>query len=327
MYVTKFTNLVAAIEKQKFVYVLNRDPQSQRLTISSPLEAHKSHTLVYSLVAVDVGFANPMFACIELDHSGYDDPDVAATLPAPEQAKKQLSWYELDTGLNSIIKKHNMIIDASAHLLVAVPGGTDGPSGVLVFSDSTITYKNVNHNDIACAIPRRMDMHAKRSLLTVATCMHKKKNMFFFMIQSEMGDLYRVDVNVTANKVTSIKAAYFDTIPVANSLCILRTGYLFAASEFSDHKLYKFKSIGGDEQQDSQQQSTTPIASTFVTHALKHLSAVQSFESTSPIMDMKARDLLNEGHAQFYCICGKQKKCVYTNIYAQVVVHVVRCAF
>lgn len=49
------------------MYILNRDPEA-RLTISSPLEAHKSNTLVYHTVGVDVGFENPMFACLEIDY-------------------------------------------------------------------------------------------------------------------------------------------------------------------------------------------------------------------------------------------------------------------
>ena len=59
--------MIGAIEKQKLVYILNRD-SSARLTISSPLEAHKAHTIVHHLVGVDVGFENPMFACLELDY-------------------------------------------------------------------------------------------------------------------------------------------------------------------------------------------------------------------------------------------------------------------
>lgn len=59
--------VVGAIEKQKLVYILNRDAEA-RLTISSPLEAHKSNTLVYHTVGVDVGFENPMFACLEIDY-------------------------------------------------------------------------------------------------------------------------------------------------------------------------------------------------------------------------------------------------------------------
>lgn len=49
------------------MYILNRDAQA-RLTISSPLEAHKSNTLVYHMVGVDVGYENPTFACLEIDY-------------------------------------------------------------------------------------------------------------------------------------------------------------------------------------------------------------------------------------------------------------------
>jgi splicing factor 3B subunit 3 len=61
------SRFVGAIEKQKLVYILNRDAEA-RLTISSPLEAHKSNTLVYHTVGVDAGFENPMFACLEIDY-------------------------------------------------------------------------------------------------------------------------------------------------------------------------------------------------------------------------------------------------------------------
>jgi len=64
MYILTFAG---AVEKQKLVFILNRDAQA-RLTISSPLEAHKSNTLVYHMVGVDVGFENPTFACLEIDY-------------------------------------------------------------------------------------------------------------------------------------------------------------------------------------------------------------------------------------------------------------------
>jgi splicing factor 3B subunit 3 len=63
--------MIAAVEKQKFVYVLNRDAAAN-LTISSPLEAHKSHNLVFTIVGMDCGFDNPIFAAIELDYSEAD---------------------------------------------------------------------------------------------------------------------------------------------------------------------------------------------------------------------------------------------------------------
>jgi splicing factor 3B subunit 3 len=63
--------IIGALEKQKFVYVLNRD-SAANLTISSPLEAHKSHNICFALTALDCGFDNPIFAAIELDYSDAD---------------------------------------------------------------------------------------------------------------------------------------------------------------------------------------------------------------------------------------------------------------
>ena len=53
------------------VYVLNRDTAAN-LTISSPLEAHKSHTITFAICGMDQGFDNPMFAAIELDYADAD---------------------------------------------------------------------------------------------------------------------------------------------------------------------------------------------------------------------------------------------------------------
>lgn len=63
--------LIAAAEKQKLVYVLNRDAAAN-LTISSPLEAHKSHHLCFAVTGLDMGFDNPVFAAIELDYADAD---------------------------------------------------------------------------------------------------------------------------------------------------------------------------------------------------------------------------------------------------------------
>ena len=50
--------MIGAVEKQKFVYILNRD-STNKLTISSPLEAHKAHTITFAMIGVDVGIENP----------------------------------------------------------------------------------------------------------------------------------------------------------------------------------------------------------------------------------------------------------------------------
>ena len=69
---------------------------SARLTISSPLEAHKSYAILFHMVGVDVGFENPTFACLELD---YEDADQDSTGEALKQAQQTLTYYELDLGM------------------------------------------------------------------------------------------------------------------------------------------------------------------------------------------------------------------------------------
>lgn len=44
------------------------------LTISSPLEAHKQRAIIHSIIGVDVGFENPLFAALEVDY-GESDQD------------------------------------------------------------------------------------------------------------------------------------------------------------------------------------------------------------------------------------------------------------
>lgn len=59
--------LIGAVERQKLVYVMNRDAHAN-LTISSPLEAHKNYSLCFAVAGIDVGFENPTFACLEIDY-------------------------------------------------------------------------------------------------------------------------------------------------------------------------------------------------------------------------------------------------------------------
>lgn len=79
-----------AMEKQKLVYILNRDIAA-RLTIGSPLEAHKSHTTVHYCTGVDVGFENPIFACLEVDYSEADQDPTGEALKETEKVTRLIA--------------------------------------------------------------------------------------------------------------------------------------------------------------------------------------------------------------------------------------------
>ena len=106
--------MISATEKQKFVYILNRDSDN-KLTISSPLEAHKAHTIIFDIAGVDVGYENPLFACLEVD---FGESDLETSAVVTGQYQKLLTFYEMDLGLNHVVRKYAEPIDNSAHMII-----------------------------------------------------------------------------------------------------------------------------------------------------------------------------------------------------------------
>ncbi|KAJ2895181.1 hypothetical protein MKZ38_006846 [Zalerion maritima] len=311
--------LIAALEKNKLVYVLNRNSQAE-LTISSPLEAHKPGTLVFSLVALDVGYANPVFAALETD---YSEADQDSSGQAVEEIETHLVYYELDLGLNHVVRRWHEPVDPTSSLLFQVPGGSDEPSGVLVCGEENITYRHSNQEAFRVPIPRRRgaleDPERKRNI--VAGVMHKLKGSagaFFFLLQTEDGDLFKVTIDMVEDEggksngeVRRLKIKYFDTVPVASSLCILKSGFLFVASESGNHHFYQFEKLGDDDEEtelSSDDYPTDPkvpyTPAYFRLRALENLVLVESVDSMNPQLDCKVANLMEEDAPQIYSVCG-----------------------
>jgi splicing factor 3B subunit 3 len=75
---------------------------------SSPLEAHKSHQICFGITGVDVGFENPVFASIEQSYEAADKVNTKKPSQDPSSSPrppKGLSFWEMDLGLNHVIKK------------------------------------------------------------------------------------------------------------------------------------------------------------------------------------------------------------------------------
>lgn len=308
--------LIASVEKNKLVYVLNRNAQAE-LTISSPLEAHKPQTLVFALVGLDVGYENPIFAAIEVD---YTECDQDSTGQAFENLEKSLVYYELDLGLNHVVRKWSDPVDRTATMLFQVPGGADGPSGVLVCGLDNITYRHSNQDAFRVAIPRRRGAteNPERKRFIVAGVMHKMRGAFFFLLQSEDGDMFKVtlemaedDAGQATGEVKRLKIKYFDTVPVATTLCILKSGFLFVASETGNHHFYQFEKLGDDDDETEFDSDSFPADPTepyspvyFHPRAAENVNLVESIDSMNPQMDCKVANLTEEDAPQIYSICG-----------------------
>ena len=107
---------------------------------------------------------------------------------APRRSQRHLvqvlTYYELDLGLNHVVRKSNDVIDPGANMLIAVPGvhrglavhsaarhdrsagAKDGPGGVLVCCENKIMYKKPGNDDVLlllrCATAALLPLHCCR---------------------------------------------------------------------------------------------------------------------------------------------------------------------
>ncbi|CAG9466962.1 unnamed protein product [Pedinophyceae sp. YPF-701] len=310
--------MIAACEKQKFVYVLNRDSSSNLLTISSPLEAHKKDHLCFGIVGLDCGFENPVFAALEAD---YGDVDADPTGEAAAAAQKVVVMYELDLGLNHVQRKSATPVDNGANMLVYVQGGDDGPGGVLVCCDNFVQYLAEDGSEasrLQAVLPRRAGLPEDRGTLIVAAAKPMKgvKGEPLYLLQSEYGDIYVCTLLLSAEgTVNEIKVTYFDTIPPSASLCAWRSGYIVAAAESGNHGVYlALRGLGSDDDPTTSSNDKYDLdehglpmfqPKVFEPRALRLLDFVDEVQSLCPMTDMQVAKPAGDDIPNIYAACGR----------------------
>ncbi|KAJ2474629.1 pre-mRNA-splicing factor rse1, partial [Coemansia sp. RSA 2052] len=210
-------------------------------------------------------------------------------------------------------------VDASAHRLIALPGGGDGPSGVLVCLAGRIEFRHWTAAGGEAAvhgvrIPQLASSTAaaQAPTMVVASAVHRMKGAFFILAQTEAGDLFKITVDYgTADggddscAVRRVGIRYFDTLAApAASISILRAGFLFAAAggeAGASHQLLQFENLGSDDDDDD-----SPDALYFERHAeLRSLALVDEVDGASPML---ASQVLHVAHGedapQIYAACG-----------------------
>ncbi|KAJ2741010.1 pre-mRNA-splicing factor rse1 [Coemansia sp. BCRC 34301] len=286
--------MVAAVERSKIVYIVTRDSEA-RLMLASPLEANRTGSVCFDVVGVDVGYENPVFAAIE---SNYEDAS----------SGKQLVYYELDLGLNHVVRKWSVQVGESAHRLIGLPGGDDGPSGVLVCLEGGIEYRHFTAAGgeamvHAVTIPRHSQDREERGAMIVAHAVHRMKKAFFILAQTESGDLFKITVDFASDSVSRVGIKYFDTVLAgASSISILRAGFLFAAAggpSGGSHQLFQFENLGEDKEEKEED-------GFFERHAeLQSLVLVDEIEGAWPVIKSQVLHVAHGEEApQIYAACG-----------------------
>jgi splicing factor 3B subunit 3 len=198
--------------------------------------------------------------------------------------------------------------DPTSNLVLTLPGDKEGPGGVLVCAENYIYFRNQDHKELKAPIPRRYGMADDKGVLITAHAMHAQKNMFFLLVQSEFGDIYKVTLDYEEDQVRDLHVKYFDTVPTATSICVLKSGCLFVASECGNHYLFQFVSVGDDD--DTAEGNTRTPPGSFVyfqARPVTNLSQVDEMDSLAPITDFKVADLAREHTPQIYAVCESMR--------------------
>lgn len=148
----------------------------------------------------------------------------------------------------------------------------------------------------------------ERGMIFIASAAHRTKTMFFFLLQTEQGDIFKVTLETDDEVVSEIKLKYFDTIPAATALCVLKTGFLFVAADFGNHFLYQIAHLADDDDE-PEFSSAMPLEEGdtffFAPRPLKNLVVVDEMHSYAPVLGCKVADLANEDTPQLYLMCGR----------------------
>ncbi|CAN6637597.1 pre-mRNA-splicing factor Rse1p [Trichomonascus vanleenenianus] len=298
--------LVASVERNKLVYVLNRDAKAN-ITISNPLEAHTPRNLVYAVTGVDVGYENPVFAALEVDYSDAEQGDAT---------EKKLTYYELDLGLNHVIKRWSDAVDRDANYLVRVPGGHDGPSGVLVCSNGSICYRHVGRPSVRVPIPRRRDTKEDYPVYIVASDVHKARGEFFFLLQTSLSDVFKLTMALdAANRVVeAMTIQYFAALPPCITMNILRAGFLFAACESGNHQLYQFLKLEDERAATFSSTDDLKTGPTFTVFDTENIQLVHDMNSLDSLMGVDVSTVAIDETPQIHTISGRGSRSTFRTL-------------
>ena len=265
--------MIAGIERHKLVYIIGKGG-FKGARLSSPLEAHKSNSVTHYLCAIDVEFDNPVFASLESTNEAY---------------VKELVYYELDLGLNHVTRRVIMETPMSAHRLIPLPRGLVGSRALLICCEDFLLYfSGTSGPPLRVLYPRRLDTPENYKLMICSSAVQTLKSTILIMIQSDLGDIYRIVISGNAPDQSPISISYFESLPRCSCMAIVKPGFLYVSFEVGGSSVYQFVSLGKDESYKFKA-STPDTLVPFRPRALTNLTVRHDMPSGYPMLDLFVR--------------------------------------
>ena len=161
---------------------------------------------------------------------------------------------------------------------------------------------------VTCILPRRIHQPCSKSTLVTAITVHKqKKNKFFAVAQTELGDAFKITLDTSGDKVVGMRAQLIDTLPVAVSMNVTKMGLLFLAADFGDHHLYQLEqSIIGLEGSVESTHETKSAPEFAPSPLLKNMRVIDTLSNIGATTGLMVGEFTgSEMSPQIYALCGR----------------------
>lgn len=127
---------LTANEKNKILF-MNKVDHSQALLIESPVEANNENFICFDVKTLDMGYENPLFIALESDYGDPSDPNSSISTGV---VTKQVSFYEMDLGLNTLSLSKIIKVDFSAYKILSFPQTSQLTCFVILFDKCMRLY-------------------------------------------------------------------------------------------------------------------------------------------------------------------------------------------
>ena len=191
------------------------------------------------LYEMDLGINN-----VVLKHKYSVDKSAYKLIPIKLKStdKYNLNTYNFSINKNTKDKKLNydlncLIICCNGFLVVKVLNNVLHNNDNIIENNNNSTKKenniyteDINYNDKIVTIPVRYDSHLAKPIVVDYAIFKIESNLVLLLI-TDLGDIFRLYIDNLENEILNLCLEYFDTIKPVTSICINKSGYLFAAND------------------------------------------------------------------------------------------------
>lgn len=333
--------MIGGIEKEKFVYIfkeidnnlvlnanfeenknlnMNNNDISRKI-ISSPLEVFTPQHICYDIIALDVGYTNPIFASIEVKYNNTQDwISNNYELNAENQYQKKLLLYQVEIKNNYIIKLLQHPIDNTAYSLF--PINYEKKSNIssqnkslqgtfLIFckgffylmrvkenkinrEEKIYFEKTINNNNINKINDKNNQIMIINK--SVFITQDKDNDEYNLICQSQFGDIYHIifKVNQKPLEIYDYFIYLIFNCSTGSTMSII-DNYLFLGKETSDSEIYLIsqnKTINKDEKHSLSQKI--------------NLKKEININSLNSLIDFKYGNYDSSGLQKFFALSGNK---------------------